>query len=180
MKGENLINETKNTKLNLYDNREVYTEIAKKRVDKYMCKAEEKKYNENELFIKNGKAILSILGTRQLCTKVEGYVKLPGTDVIMNIDIKQSDMVLLLPGGHKLIMPYNNNSETICRGYKKANSKDFMLLLYAETELDYLLVMDITNGDTPPLYFQGNSDNNYTAKILYDQFKYAIEKEINI
>lgn len=174
------MNETKNTKLNLYDNREVYTEIAKKRFDKYMCKAEEKKYNENELFIKNGKAILSILGTRQLCTKVEGYVKLPGTDVIMNIDIKQSDMVLLLPGGHKLIMHYNNNSETICRGYKKANSKDFMLLLYAETELDYLLVMDITNGDTPPLYFQGNSDNNYTAKILYDQFKYAIEKEINI
>ncbi len=68
----------------------------------------------------------------------------------------------------------------VCRGYKKANSKDFMLLLYAETELDYLLVIDITNDDTPPLYFQGNSDNNYTAKILYDQFKYAIEKEINI
>ncbi|MCX4328882.1 MAG: hypothetical protein OSJ45_16625 [Lachnospiraceae bacterium] len=27
----------------------------------------------------------------------------------------------------------------VCRGYKKANSKDFMLLLYAETELDYYL-----------------------------------------
>jgi len=31
-----------------------------------------------------------------------------------------------------------------------------------------------------PLSFQGDSDNNHNAKILYDQFKYAIEKETNI
>ena len=172
------MNETKNTKMDLYDNKEVYKKIAKNRLDKYMCKAVQKKYNQNELIIKNGEALLSISGSNSLCKKVEGYLKLPGTNIITNI--KQSELVLLLPGKNKLIMPYNNNSEIICRGYKKDNLKDFMLLLYAETELDYLLVIDITNGDTLPLSFQGDSDNNHNAKILYDQFKYAIEKETNI
>lgn len=124
----------------------VSQEICERRIERYYEKTEDKPKNKNQLLVAEGKAILVREGEKNLCTRVEGYVKLTGEDKIYPVG--QLEVGFFFLPKDRLIIIRGEQTEFL--GYKSENSQDCCILVHAITEYDDILIVS-TDSEVIPL-----------------------------
>lgn len=122
------------------------TETESRRLNNYLEKMQKKPELDNRIIIKNGEARMITFGDGEPC-KVQGYIKLPGRELVERIE--QLDLfIAFLPKGRLIVRDGNN--KFYFRGYKKGgNTEDFMIFVYAESETRDWLFIDLGKEEIP-------------------------------
>lgn len=121
-------------------------EIYERRIERYNEKTLDKPKNENQLLVAEGKAIFVREGEKNMCTKVEGYVRLTGEDKIYPVE--QTEIGFFFLPKDKLIILKGEQTEFL--GYKSENSQGCCILVHATTEYDDILIVS-TDSEVIPL-----------------------------
>lgn len=122
------------------------TETENRRLRNYLEKIEKRPEMNNRILINHGEARMITFGDVEPC-KVQGYIKLPGREIVERIE--QLDLcIAFLPKGRLIVTDKNKNF--YFREYKKGgNTEDFMILCYAESDTRDWMFIDLGKEEIP-------------------------------